>query len=83
MTTTMREPLSHRDRAVLRAVARGRCRHSGDVGTPLLVDGVYCSDQLVGLRLAAAGLIATGTGHRATTMTARGRAALSAAGAAC
>jgi hypothetical protein len=83
MTTTTREPLSHRDRAVLRAVAGGRCRHSGDAGMPLLIDGVYCTDQLVGLRLAAAGLIATGSGHRATTITARGRAALGTAGAAC
>jgi len=76
MTTTTCEPLSHRDRAVLRAVAGGRCKHSGEAGMPLLIDGFYCSDQLAGIRLAAAGLIATGTGKRATTITASGRAAL-------
>jgi len=79
MTTTTCEPLSHRDRAVLRAVAGGRCRHTGEIGTPLLIDGVYVSDQLVGLRLAAAGLIADGSERGATTITASGRAALAAA----
>jgi hypothetical protein len=79
MTTTTREPLSHRDRAVLRAVAGGRCRRSGEIGTPLLVDGVYCSDQLVGLRLAAAGFIADGTAWGEPTITASGRAALAVA----
>jgi hypothetical protein len=79
MTTTTHEPLSHRDRAVLRAVAGGRCRHSGEIGTPLLVDGVYCSDPLVGLRLAAAGLIADGAAQGAATITASGRAVLAAA----
>jgi hypothetical protein len=79
MTTTTREPLSHRDRAILRAVAGGRCQHSGEIGTPLLIDGVYCSDQLVGLRLEAAGLIANGTAQGTSTITASGRAALAAA----
>ena len=79
MTTTTRHPLSHRDRAILRAVAGGRCRLSGEIGAPLLVDGVYCSDQLVGLRLAAAGLICDGIGHGAPTITETGRAALAAA----
>ena len=79
MTTTTCEPLSHRDRAVLRAVAAGRCRHTGEIGTPQLIDGVYISDQLVGLRLSAAGLIADGSGRGATTLTASGRAALMAA----
>ena len=80
MMTTTREPLlSHRNRAVLRAVAGGRCRHTGEIGTPLLIDGVYVSDQLVGLRLAAAGLIAGGSGRGATTITESGRAALAAA----
>lgn len=77
MTSTNHDPLSHRDRAVLRAVAGGRCRRSREIGTPLLVDGVYCADQLVGQRLAAAGLIADGRG--APTITATGRAILAAA----
>jgi hypothetical protein len=46
--------LSHRDQAVLRAVAAGRCRMSE---RHLLVDGVYCADQFTGRRLLAAGLI--------------------------
>jgi hypothetical protein len=46
--------LNFRDRAVLRAVAAGRCRMDG---RSLLVDGIYCADQLVGPRLVRAGLI--------------------------
>jgi len=45
--------LSHRDRAVLRAVAAGRCRMAS---RSLLIDGRYCSDQLVRLRLVQSGL---------------------------
>ncbi|GAA4735297.1 hypothetical protein [Actinomycetospora chibensis] len=77
MTTTTCHPLSHRERAILRAVAAGRCRLSPEIGAPLLVDGVYCSDQLVGLRLATAGLIRDG--RRTPTITETGRAALAAA----
>jgi len=79
MTTTTHDQLTHRDRAVLRAVAGGRCRRSGEIGTPLLVDGVYCADQLVGHRLAAAGLIAGGSGPGVATITDGGRAILAAA----
>jgi hypothetical protein len=75
MTTTY-EPLSDRDRAILRAVAGGRCRHTGEIGTPLLIDGVYSSDQTVGRRLAAAGLIVPASERGTTTITARGRVAL-------
>jgi hypothetical protein len=46
--------LSHRDQAVLRAVAGGRTRLSGRW---LFVDGVYYADQFAGRRLVAAGLI--------------------------
>ena len=46
--------ISHRDRAVLRAVAAGRCQLSGRL---LLVDGMGCCDQFVGPRLTEAGLI--------------------------
>jgi hypothetical protein len=51
--------LSHRDRAVLRAVAAGRCMISAGA---LVIDGLCCSDQFVGPRLTRAGLIASGTG---------------------
>ncbi|HEY3260179.1 MAG TPA: hypothetical protein VGJ95_07900 [Pseudonocardiaceae bacterium] len=46
--------LSYRDRAVLRAVAAGRCRMAS---RSLLIDGLHCSDQFVGLRLVQSGLI--------------------------
>jgi hypothetical protein len=51
--------LSHRDRAVLRAVRAGRCQVSGRAATLLVIDGVGCSDQFVASRLVQAGLIAT------------------------
>lgn len=47
-------PLSFRDRAVLRAVAAGRCRLASRY---LLVDGIHCTDQFLGRRLVQAGLI--------------------------
>jgi hypothetical protein len=46
--------LSNRDRAVLRAVAAGRCRRTSHT---LVIDGVYCADQFVADRLARIGLI--------------------------
>jgi hypothetical protein len=49
--------LSGRDRAVLRAVAGGRC-HLGSGWQPvLLIDGLACADSAAGHRLVAAGLI--------------------------
>lgn len=57
MATTMSIPLSHRDRAVLRAVAGGRCAIAGRIDLSLVIDGVCCCDQLIGLRLVRAGLI--------------------------
>jgi hypothetical protein len=56
--------LTHRDRAVLRAVRDGRCEISGSA---LLVDGLCCADQFVGLRLATAGLISARPGPAALT----------------
>ena len=54
ITTT----LSNRDRAVLKAVAAGRCMVSDLHASTLTVDGLRCADQFVGPRLANAGLIA-------------------------
>jgi hypothetical protein len=51
MTTT----ISNRDRAVLRAVAAGRCQIDG---VCLSVDGLSCCDQFAAMRLTQAGLIA-------------------------
>ncbi|OLT12697.1 hypothetical protein BJF78_24040 [Pseudonocardia sp. CNS-139] len=71
--TTTNGTLSDRDRAVLRAVAAGRCAVSAGA---LVVDGLHCSDQFVGPRLRTAGLItaAAGPAH----LTAAGRDALAA-----
>jgi hypothetical protein len=73
MNTTI--DLSYRDRAVLRAVAAGRCTVSA-IGV-LAVDGLGCCDQFVGRRLAAAGLIAADPGPVHLTDT--GRALIEAA----
>jgi hypothetical protein len=51
--------LSHRDLAVLRAVAAGRCQMPEPRDCSLTVDGLCCCDQFVGPRLASAGLIAS------------------------
>ncbi|MFT7838673.1 hypothetical protein Q5530_21235 [Saccharothrix sp. BKS2] len=69
--------ITPRDRAVLRAVADGRCVYAA--GT-LLVDGIGCCDQFAGPRLVRAGLIAAGVGP--ARLTAAGRALLVADGSA-
>jgi len=66
MTTTISTQLSNRDRAVLRAVAEGRCTVARGCGSTLVIDGFCCSDQFVGPRLASAGLIAVGDSARLT-----------------
>jgi hypothetical protein len=71
--------LSHRDRAILRAVAAGRCQISGGACAALTVDGVGCCDQFVGARLAGAGLIAApGPRPEPARLTESGRALLAA-----
>jgi hypothetical protein len=54
--------LNPRDRAVLHAVAAGRCKVSSAAGHNLVVDGLCFADQFAGPRLTAAGLIAAGAG---------------------
>jgi hypothetical protein len=76
---TTANPLSYRDRAVLRAVAAGRCEISDDTGGTLVVDGRFLSDQFTGPRLTAAGLIAAGSHHGPARLTASGAALLEAA----
>jgi len=66
--------LTHRDRAVLRAVAAGRCEIAG---SSLLVDGLCCADQFVGTRLTSAGLITARPGP--AVLTSAGYAVLDAA----
>jgi hypothetical protein len=70
--------LSHRDRAVLRAVAAGRCETSGDSGCPLIIDGLGFCDQFAGARLTSAGLIIAGPRPGPARLTAFGRAVLEA-----
>ena len=77
MSTTA-APLNKRDRAVLRAVAAGRCEIS-TTGSVLVVDGLCFSDQFAGIRLASAGLIAAATETGRALLTASGRALLGAA----
>jgi hypothetical protein len=65
-------PLSYRDRAVLRAVAAGRCTMAAG---SLVVDGLCLSDQFVGSRLTKEGLIAAAAAG-AARLTASGQALL-------
>lgn len=74
MTTSAPISLSNRDRAVLLAVAVGRCEIDGH---SLLIDGLCCCDQFVGARLTRAGLIAaTGSRCGPARLTASGQALL-------
>ena len=57
--------LNNRDRAVLRAVAAGRCELPK--GGSLIVDGLCFSDQFAGLRLTTAGLISAVAGRARLT----------------
>jgi hypothetical protein len=80
MTTTNVTELNHRDRAVLRAVAAGRCQITGGACASLLIDGVSCCDQMVAPRLTRAGLIAAaGPRPEPARLTASGQALLKAA----
>ena len=57
MTVAGTATLSGRDRALLRAVAAGRCRLGGGWQPVLMVDGLACADSAAGHRLVTAGLI--------------------------
>jgi hypothetical protein len=74
MNATQVSTLSHRDRAVLRAVAAGRCVLAGLQDMALRIDGLSFTDQFAGPRLAAAGLIAASATGLA--LTDAGRAAI-------
>jgi hypothetical protein len=69
--------VSGRDRAVLRAVAAGRCLLRAGCEPLLTVDGLSCADSAVARRLLNAGLLAQPTSvvERAR-LTAAGRVAL-------
>jgi hypothetical protein len=69
--------LTHRDRAILRAVAGGTAELLGGSQPDLLVGGRCCCDQLAAPRLAHAGLLA---GTRPAAVGQRVPARLTAAG---
>jgi hypothetical protein len=68
--------LSQRDRAVLRAVAAGRCEIADTYGGNLIVDGLWLTDQFAGPRLTGAGLIVAGTQGGPARLTESGRTLL-------
>jgi hypothetical protein len=72
-------PLGQRDRAVLWAVAAGRCEISETFGGNLIIDGAWFTDQFAGLRLTEAGLIIADPPGGPNRLTASGRALLEAA----
>jgi hypothetical protein len=78
MNATIATPLSRRDRAVLRAVAAGRCEISATFSGNLVIDGVWFTDQFAGPRLTEAGLIIAGPHGDPARLTASGRALLEA-----
>ncbi len=71
--------LSGRDRALLRAVAAGRCEFRGGCEPVLVVDGLVCADSSAAHRLVDAGLVGepdTRVALAPAVLTASGRAAL-------
>lgn len=62
MQTAVAIELSARDRAILRAVGRGRGEIDRGAGGVLQVDGRCCCDQAAAHRLVLAGLVAPADG---------------------
>ncbi|ALE73197.1 MULTISPECIES: hypothetical protein [unclassified Pseudonocardia] len=80
MSTTIRPLLSHRDRAVLRAIAADRCTVTDGECHSLTIDGVCFCDQFAGVRLADDGLVeASGAAPLRPHLTDAGRSLLAAA----
>lgn len=75
----MSTDITNRDRAVLRAVAAGRCRITQGACPALTIDGLSCCDQFVAPRLTRAGLIVAGSSQEPARLTESGRALLEAA----
>lgn len=72
MATIPNTMLTHRDRAILRAVAMGSAELLGEAAPDLFLDGRCCTDQLAARRLARAGLIvAAGPAEAGTRRPAR------------
>lgn len=73
--------MNGRDRAVLRAVAAGRCELGAGCEPVLLVDGLACADSSTGQRLVSAGLLTapdTTVPRAPARLTSAGRRALAA-----
>lgn len=74
--------VSDRDRALLRAVAAGRCQLGAGCEPVLLIDGLGCADSAAARRLIVAGLIAAPDPTRSlgpAALTATGRQAITGA----
>lgn len=79
MFSEVGETVSGRERALLRAVAAGRCELGDGFEPVLLIDGLTCADFVAARRLVAAGLITSADsdlGLAPAELTAIGRAAL-------
>lgn len=70
MTALLTRPdttaLTHRQRAILRAVAAGRAEVSCNCESTLFVDGLVCCDSTAARQLTTAGLLAVGVGRIGT-----------------
>jgi hypothetical protein len=72
--------LNGRDRALLRAIAAGRCTVADDSCHSLTVDGLCFCDQFAAVRLTDAGLVeASGRGPLRPCLTVTGRSLLATA----
>lgn len=76
MSTSTLDQLSDRDRAVLRAIAAGRCAVTDDARHTLTIDGLCFCDQFAGVRLADAGLVTVAGPAPRPQLTAAGRSIL-------
>ena len=65
-----------RDRAVLRAIAAGRCELWAGCEPVLVVDGMRCADSGVAKRLLAQGLVVKPIGSAVAELTPAGRVAV-------
>ena len=80
MSTSVLPRVNGRDRALLRAIAAGRCTVTDDSCHSLTVDGLCFCDQFAAVRLNEAGLVeASGQGPIRPCLTITGRSLLATA----
>jgi hypothetical protein len=75
MSEEERSEICGRDRAVLRAIAAGRCELWAGCEPVLVVDGMRCADSGVAKRLLAKRLVVKPIGSTVAELTPAGRAA--------